>query len=73
MQPKVSIIVPVYKVEKYLVQCIDSILNQTLKEIEVIIVDEGDQDACRFIIDHYEQIDSRIKAIHKKMEDMEHP
>lgn len=54
-QPKISVIVPIYKVEKYLVQCIDSILNQTLKDIEVILVDEGDRDACRFIIDHYEQ------------------
>lgn len=41
-QPKVSIIVPVYKVEKYLVQCLDSIVGQTLKDIEIIIVDEGD-------------------------------
>ena len=44
-QPKISVIVPIYKVEKYLVQCIDSILNQTLKDIEVILVDEGDRDA----------------------------
>ena len=42
-QPKISVIVPIYKVEKYLVQCIDSILNQTLKDIEVILVDEGDR------------------------------
>lgn len=65
-QPKISVIVPIYKVEKYLVQCIDSILNQTLKDIEVILVDEGDRDACRFIIDHYEQNDKRVKAIHEK-------
>ena len=64
--PKVSVIVPIYKVEKYLVQCIDSIINQTLKDIEIILVDEGDIDACRFIIDHYEQTDNRVKTIHEK-------
>lgn len=65
-QPKVSIIVSVYKVEKYLVQCLDSIVRQTLKDIEIIIVDEGDKDACRYIIDHYEQADKRVIAIHEK-------
>ena len=65
-KPKISVIVPIYKVEKYLVQCIDSIVNQTLKDIEIILVDEGDMDACRFIIDHYEQTDCRVKAIHEK-------
>ena len=67
--PKISVIVPVYKVEKYLNQCIDSILNQTLKDIEIIIVDEGDMDECRAIIDSYEfgqNKDSRIKTIHEK-------
>lgn len=64
--PKVSVIVPIYKVERYLVQCIDSIVNQTLKDIEIILIDEGDIDACRFIIDHYEQTDNRVKAIHEK-------
>lgn len=65
-QPKVSVIVPIYKVEKYLVQCLDSIVNQTLKDIEIILVDEGDMDACRYIIDHYEQTDNRVIAIHEK-------
>ena len=65
-QPKVSIIVPIYRVEKYLVQCLDSIVNQTLKDIEIILVDEGDMDACRYIIDHYEQTDKRVIAIHEK-------
>ena len=67
--PKVSVIVPIYKVEKYLMQCIDSILNQTLKDIEVILVDEGDIDECRAIIDMYEfglKKDSRIRTIHEK-------
>ena len=66
VQPKVSIIVPIYRVEKYLVQCLDSIVNQTLKDIEIILVDEGDMDACRYIIDHYEQTDKRVIAIHEK-------
>ncbi len=68
-QPKVSVIVPIYKVEKYLVQCIDSILAQTLKDIEVILVDEGDLDACRAICDMYEfgvKKDKRVKTIHEK-------
>ena len=65
-QPKVSVIIPVYKVEKYLVQCLDSIVGQTLKDFEIIIVDEGDKDACRYIIDHYEQADKRVIAIHEK-------
>ncbi len=67
--PKISVIVPIYKVEKYLMQCIDSILNQTLKDIEVILVDEGDIDECRAIIDMYEfgiKKDSRIRTIHEK-------
>ena len=67
--PKISVIVPIYKVEKYLCQCIDSILAQTLKEIEVILVDEGDLDACRAICDMYEfgpKKDERIRSIHKK-------
>lgn len=64
--PKVSVIVPIYKVEKYLVQCLDSIVNQTLTDIEIILVDEGDKDACRYIIDHYEQTDQRVRTILEK-------
>lgn len=63
--PSVSVVVPVYKVEKYLRQCIDSILAQTLKNIEVILVDDGSPDACPAIIDEYAAIDSRIIAIHQ--------
>lgn len=66
MQPKVSVIVPVYKVDRYLTQCIKSIINQTLKDIEIIIVDEGDQDRCREIIDFFASRDSRIIAPHQK-------
>ena len=66
MQPKVSVIVPVYKVENYLTQCLDSICTQTLKDIEVIVIDEGDHDRCREIIDYFESIDDRIVAVHEK-------
>lgn len=66
MSIAISVIVPIYKVEKYLVQCIESILNQTLRNIEVILVDEGDMDACRFICDHYEALDKRVRTIHEK-------
>lgn len=64
--PKVSIIVPIYNVEKYLDRCIQSLLNQTLKEIEIILVDDGSPDNCPRICDEYAQKDSRIKVIHKK-------
>ena len=64
--PKVSVLMPVYKVEKYLKQCLDSVVKQTLEDIEIIIVDEGEQDECRRIIDEYESKDSRIVTIHEK-------
>ena len=53
-----SVIVPIYKVEKYLRRCIDSILNQTYKNIEVILVDDGSPDKCGEICDEYKKIDS---------------
>jgi len=65
MKPKVSIVVPIYGVEKYLNQCVDSILAQTLKEIEVILVDDGSKDNCPQIVDEYAQKDSRVVAIHQ--------
>lgn len=64
--PKISIIVPVYGVEKYLRQCIDSILAQTLKEIEVILVDDGSPDGCPAIVDEYSVRDPRVVAVHQK-------
>ncbi|MBR1485874.1 MAG: glycosyltransferase, partial [Synergistaceae bacterium] len=64
--PKVSVIVPVYKVEKYLTQCLNSIVNQTMEELEIIIVDEGEKDRCREIIDYFEAHDPRIVAPHQK-------
>lgn len=64
--PKISIIVPVCNVEKYLSKCLDSIVNQTLKNIEIICVDDGSTDNSGAILDSYSQNDSRIKVIHKK-------
>lgn len=65
MEPLISVIVPVYKVEKYLHQCVDSILNQTCQNLEVILVDDGSPDACPAICDGYAAKDSRVKALHK--------
>lgn len=61
-----SVIVPVYKVEDYLHQCIDSILNQTYKNLEVILVDDGSPDESGAICDEYAQLDSRVKVLHQE-------
>lgn len=63
--PLISVVVPIYKVEKYLRQCVDSILGQTLKEIEVILVDDGSPDGCPAIVDEYAANDPRVVAIHQ--------
>lgn len=65
-EPLISIVVPIYKVEKYLNRCVDSILNQTYHNIEVILVDDGSPDQCGVICDEYQKKDTRIKVIHKK-------
>lgn len=63
---KISIIVPIYKVENYIGQCIESILAQTYEDIELILVDDGSPDNCGKICDTYAEGDSRIKVIHKE-------
>lgn len=62
---KISVVVPIYNVEKYLERCIDSIINQTYKNIEIILIDDGSPDSCPRICDYYASIDARVKVIHK--------
>lgn len=66
MNPLISVVVPVYNVEKYLNRCIDSILNQTFKQIEIILVDDGSTDNSPVICDEYCDRYENIKVIHKK-------
>ena len=66
MENLISIIVPIYNVEKYLNKCIDSIIHQTYKNLEIILVDDGSPDRCPQICDEYAKKDSRIKVFHKK-------
>lgn len=65
---KVSIVIPVYNVEKYLRQCLDSVINQTLKDIEIICINDESTDGSLEILQEYEKKDSRIKIINKKNE-----
>ncbi|WP_438963688.1 glycosyltransferase family 2 protein [Winogradskyella sp.] len=67
MKPtKISVIVPVYGIEKYLPKCIESILDQSFKDFELILVDDGSPDKCPIICDQYAKLDSRIVVVHKK-------
>ncbi|UOY06094.1 glycosyltransferase [Muricauda sp. SCSIO 64092] len=66
MDNKISVIIPVYKVEKYLHRCVDSVLNQTYSNLEIILVDDGSPDNCGTICDTYEKQDTRITAIHQE-------
>lgn len=66
MKDLVSIIVPIYNVEEYLDSCINSIVNQTYENIEVVLVDDGSTDKCGAICDKWSKKDSRIKVIHKE-------
>lgn len=62
----ISFIIPVYKVEKYINQCVNSILNQTFKDFEVILVNDGSPDNCGSLCDSYSRLDKRVKVIHKE-------
>ncbi len=66
MENLISVIVPVYKVEKYLQQCVESLLAQTYKYLEILLVDDGSPDTCGQMCDNYALSDSRIKVLHKK-------
>lgn len=64
MNPKISVIVPVYNTEKYLKRCIDSILEQSFSDFELLLIDDGSTDASPAICDEYAQIDSRVRVFH---------
>ena len=66
MYPKISVVLPVYKVEKYLKRCIQSICVQTYRNLEIILVDDGSPDSCPEICDELAKCDSRIRVIHKE-------
>jgi glycosyltransferase involved in cell wall biosynthesis len=66
MQPKVSVIMPVYNTEPYIRGSIESVLNQTFTNFELIIVNDGSTDRCPQICDEFARLDNRIKVIHKK-------
>lgn len=67
-QPLVCVVVPIYKTEKYISKCVDSILSQTYTNLEVVLVDDGSPDRCGAICDEYAARDSRVKVIHKENE-----
>ncbi len=64
--PKVSVIIPVFNAEKYLHRCVESVISQTLRDIEIILVDDGTPDACGAICDEYASKDRRIRVIHEE-------
>ena len=66
VKPKVSVIVPIYNVEKFLTRCVESIQKQTLKDIEIILVDDGSPDKCPKMCEEFLKQDNRVKVIHKK-------
>ena len=66
MKAEISVIVPIYKLEQYLEECVDSLIEQTYKNIEIILVDDGSPDNCGAICDRYAEQDDRIQVIHKK-------
>lgn len=63
---KISIIIPIYKVENYLERCIESVLSQTYKNIEIVLIDDGSPDNCGLICDNYAEKEQRIRVIHKE-------
>ena len=63
--PKISVIVPVYNAEKYLHRCVDSILAQTFKDFELLLIDDGSKDRSGEICDEYARKDGRVKVFHQ--------
>ena len=66
MEDLISVVVPIYNVENYIKKCVDSILSQTYKNLEIILVDDGSPDRCGEICDKWTKKDNRIKVIHKE-------
>ena len=64
----ISVIVPIYNVKPYLMQCIESICNQTYRDLEIVLVDDGSSDGSSLICDQYQRIDDRIVVLHKENE-----
>ena len=62
--PKISVIIPVYNVEKYLTQCLESVIKQELEDIEIICVDNGAKPAEKEILSNYSKLDKRVQVIH---------
>ena len=69
--PLVSVVVPVYNVEKYLDRCVQSVANQTYENLEIILVDDGSTDKSAPMCDNWAKADSRIKVIHKETESID--
>ena len=66
MDTAISVIVPIYKIEAYLPKCIDSLLNQSFTDFELILVNDGSPDSCPMICDDYAKVDARVKVVHKE-------
>lgn len=71
MNPLISVIVPVYNAEAYLHRCVDSLLAQTFRDFEILLIDDGSPDKSGDICDLYAQQDDRIRVFHKKIEESE--
>ena len=63
---KISVVIPIYRVEQYLERCVESVLNQTFRNLEIILVNDGSPDACPAMCDEFQKKDTRIKVIHKE-------
>ncbi len=66
MSPLITVIIPVYNTEEYLRSCLDSIINQTYRNLEILVIDDGSTDLSPAICDTYAELDSRVQVIHKE-------